>query len=167
MTRGEIVEWIGIDFNMGLVVAPQVVIDATKSLLQCTSMNDPNTLTSSTLEPTQFVPWSTLYPIDKVLVPTRLDLGATTFLMILKTLVMMLNTVEKVLKPLSTMENPYIGCRSIFDHYVVMHALMGLWYPRRRFGNPTCDVMMDLDPWRSPCMVEEYHESHWHVKEAS
>ena len=76
-------------------MAPQVVIDATKSHLQCTRMEDPNTLTSSALEPLQiwFVLCSTLYPVDKVLVPTRMDFEATTLLMMLKTL-------EMVLKPL-------------------------------------------------------------------
>ena len=33
MTKGEIVDWIFIDANMGLAVAPRVVINATKSLL--------------------------------------------------------------------------------------------------------------------------------------
>ena len=39
----------------------------------------------------------------------------------------------------------------------------------RRFGNPTGDVMIDLDPWRSSCVVEvvkEAHEAPWHDKEA-
>ena len=45
-------------------------------------------------------------------------------------------------------------------HPVVIHALMVSWYPRRRFGNPTGDVMMDLDPWRSPCVVEVVEEAH-------
>ena len=44
---------IVIDANMGLAVAPQVVIDATKSIMQCTGMDDPNTLTFSVLEPIQ------------------------------------------------------------------------------------------------------------------
>ena len=39
-------------------------------------------------------------------------------------------------------------------HYVVIYALMVSWYPRRRFGDPIGDIMMDLDPWRSPCMVK-------------
>ena len=38
------VDWIVIDANMGLAVAPQTVIDATKSLLQCISMDDPSAL---------------------------------------------------------------------------------------------------------------------------
>ena len=59
----------------------QDVINATKSHLQC-------------LEPLQsgFVPWSTLNPVNKVLVPTRMKLEATTLLKTLKTL-------EMVLKP--------------------------------------------------------------------
>ena len=44
-------------------------------------------------------------------------------------------------------------------HSVVIHALMVSWYPRRRFGNPTSDVMMVLDPWRSPCVVEVVEET--------
>ena len=52
-------------------------------------------------------------------------------------------------------------------HFVVIHALMGSWYPRRRFGNPTGDVKMDLDPWRSLSVVEvveESYEAHWMMK---
>ena len=45
-------------------------------------------------------------------------------------------------------------------HSVVIHALMVSWYPKRRSGNPTGDVMMDLDPSRSPCVVEVVKESH-------
>ena len=48
-------------------------------------------------------------------------------------------------------------------HFVVIHALIMSWYPRRRPSNPTGDVMMDLDPWRSPCVVKVVEE----VKEAS
>jgi len=40
-----------------------------------------------------------LYPVDKVLVPTKMDLGATTLLKMLKTLLMVLKTLEMVLKP--------------------------------------------------------------------
>ena len=96
---------------MGLTVAPQAVIDATKSLLQCTGMDDPSTLTSSSLAPLQrwLVLWSTLYPVDKVPIPTRLDLGATTLLTMLNTLLMMLKTLDIVLKPLWTMEKPLMG----------------------------------------------------------
>ena len=52
-------------------------------------------------------------------------------------------------------------------HYVVIHALMVQWYPRRRPRNPTGDVMMDLDPWRSPSVVEvveKSYESHFLMK---
>ena len=45
-------------------------------------------------------------------------------------------------------------------HSVVIHALMVSWYPRIRFGNPTSDVMMDLDNWRSPCVVKVVEEAH-------
>ena len=63
------------------------------------------------LEPLQkwFVLWSTLYPIDKILVPTRLDIRATTLLTMLKTLLMMLKTPEMVLKLLWMMEKPLMG----------------------------------------------------------
>ena len=44
-------------------------------------------------------------------------------------------------------------------HFVVIHALMTLWYPRRRPTNPTSDVMMDLDPWRSPGMAKAVEEA--------
>ena len=52
-------------------------------------------------------------------------------------------------------------------HSVVIHALMVSWYPKRRTGNPTGDVMMDPDPWRSPCvvkMVEEAYEASYLMK---
>ena len=45
---------------------------------------------------------------------------------------------------------------------VVICVLLRSWYPKRRSSNPTGDVMMDLDPWRSPGVgevVEEYYES--------
>ena len=45
--------------------------------------------------------------------------------------------------------------------------MMVSWYPRRRFGNATGDVMMDPDPWRSPCvvkMVEEAYEASYLMK---
>ena len=45
-------------------------------------------------------------------------------------------------------------------HYVVIHSLMVSWYPRRRPRNPTGDAMMDLDPWRSSCVVEVVEEAH-------
>ena len=45
-------------------------------------------------------------------------------------------------------------------HSVIIHALMVSWYPKRRIGNPTGDVMMDLDPRRSPGMVKMVEEAH-------
>ena len=41
------------------------------------------------------------------------------------------------------------------------------WYPKIRFGNPPGNVMMDLDPWRSPGaveVVEEAYESSFSMK---
>ena len=43
-------------------------------------------------------------------------------------------------------------------YYVVIHALMMSWYPKRRPSHPTGDVMMDIDPWRSPGVVEVIEE---------
>ena len=43
---------------------------------------------------------------------------------------------------------------------MVIHALMVLWYPWRRSTNPTFDVMVDLDPWRSPGVVEVAKEAY-------
>ena len=43
---------------------------------------------------------------------------------------------------------------------MAIHALMVSWYPRRRPINPTGDAMMDLDPWRSSCVVEVVEEAH-------
>ena len=45
-------------------------------------------------------------------------------------------------------------------YYVVIHALIMSWYSRRRIGNPTSDVMMDLVPWRSPGVVEVVEEAY-------
>ena len=50
-----------------------------------------------------------MYPVDKVLVPTRLDLDATTLLKMLKTLPMMMKALVMMLKPLWTMKKPFIG----------------------------------------------------------
>ena len=44
-------------------------------------------------------------------------------------------------------------------HSVAIHALMVSWYPRRRSSNPTGDFMIDLDPWRSPDVVEVVEEA--------
>ena len=45
-------------------------------------------------------------------------------------------------------------------HSMVIHAMMVSWYPRRRSNNPTGDVMMDLDPWRSRGVVEVVEEAY-------
>ena len=91
----DIVDEIVIDSNMDLQWPHRI------SLM-------PLSPTSNALDPLQsgFVPWNTLYPVDKVLVPTRIDLDATTLLKMLKTLLMVLKTLEMVLKPLQTMEKP-------------------------------------------------------------
>ena len=47
-------------------------------------------------------------------------------------------------------------------HYVVINVLIVSWYLKRRPCNPTDDVMMDIDPWRSSnvvAVVEEAHEA--------
>ena len=43
---------------------------------------------------------------------------------------------------------------------VLICVLFRSWYPRRRFSNPIGDVMMDLDPWRSPGVVEVVEEAY-------
>ena len=45
-------------------------------------------------------------------------------------------------------------------HYVVIYALIVSWYPRRRPIHPTCDVMMDIDTWRSPGVGEVIEEAY-------
>ena len=45
-------------------------------------------------------------------------------------------------------------------HYVVIHALMVSWYPRRRPSYPTSNIMLDLDPWESPSVVEVVKEDY-------
>ena len=44
-------------------------------------------------------------------------------------------------------------------HSMVIHVLMVSWYPRIRSNNPTSDVIMDLDHWRSLGVVEVVEES--------
>ena len=43
-------------------------------------------------------------------------------------------------------------------HSVVIYALMGSWYPRRRPGNPIGGGMMELDPLRSSYVTEVVEE---------
>ena len=45
-------------------------------------------------------------------------------------------------------------------HSVVIYALMVSWYTRIMPSNPTGDVMMNLDPWRHPGVVEVVKEAH-------
>ena len=91
MKKGEIVDEIFIDANVELQWPHRF------SLM-------PPSLTCSALDPLQslFVPWSTLYPVDKVPIPTGMDLVATTLLKML----MVLKTLEMVLKPLWMMVKP-------------------------------------------------------------
>ena len=56
--------------------------------------------------------------------------------------------------------NPRWVGESFMTHYVVIHALMVSWYPIRRASYPTDDVMMDLDPWGSPSVVEVVEEAY-------
>ena len=51
-------------------------------------------------------------------------------------------------------------------HFVVIHALLVSWYPKRRSNNPTSDVMMDLDPWRSLGVGEVIEEASCMVKKS-
>ena len=91
----------------------------------------PPSPTCSALDPLQsgFVPWSSLYPVDKVPVPTRLDLEATTLLKMLKTLKMVLN-------PLQTMEKPYMGWRSINDRFCGHSCSDGVMVPQEKVLQP-------------------------------
>ena len=43
---------------------------------------------------------------------------------------------------------------------VVICVLLRSWYPRKRSSNPIGDVMMDIDPWRSPSVVEVVEEAY-------
>ena len=45
-------------------------------------------------------------------------------------------------------------------HFVVIHALMVSRYPRRRPTYPTGDIMLDIDHWGSPSVVEVVKESY-------
>ena len=44
---------------------------------------------------------------------------------------------------------------ALMTHFVVIHALMVSWYPRRRPSYPTSDITMDLGPWMLPSVVDE------------
>ena len=71
----------------------------------------------------------------------------------LKTLMAMLKTLEMVLKPLWMLEKPIWVGEALMTHYVVIHALMVSWYLKSMPSYPTDDVMMNLDPWKSPGVV--------------
>ena len=73
-----------------------------------------------------------LVELDKVLVPTRLDLGATALLMMLKTQLMILKTLEIVLKPLWPMEKPLMGWRSINDPLCGHSCSDGVMVPQEK-----------------------------------
>ena len=45
-------------------------------------------------------------------------------------------------------------------HSAFIHDLVVSWYPKRGPNNPTGDVMMGLDPWRSPGVVEVVEEAY-------
>ena len=57
----------------------------------------------------------------------------------LKTPLMMLKTLKMVLKP---WRNPGWVGKALMTHFVVIHALMVSWYPRRRFGNLATPQLM-------------------------
>ena len=95
--------------NIYIYIIDEIVIDANMNLQWPHKLSlMPPSPTCSALDPLQsgFVPWSTLYPVDKVSVPTSLDLDATTLLKMLKTLLMALKTLEMVLKTLQKLEKP-------------------------------------------------------------
>ena len=45
-------------------------------------------------------------------------------------------------------------------HSVVIYAMMVSWYPMRRLSYLTGNIMLDLDPWGSPSVVEVFVEAH-------
>ena len=70
--------------------------------------------------------------------------------MMLKTLVMMMKTSEMVLKNLRTMENPYMGWRSINKPFYGHSCSDGVMVPlEKAWRTPIGDVMMDLKHWMS------------------
>ena len=72
----------------------------------------PASSTCSALDPLQsgFVPWSTLYPVDKVPVPTRLDLDATYL-------------AEDVEDPADDAEDPRDGFEALVDDGEALNGL--------------------------------------------
>ena len=50
-----------------------------------------------------------VYLVDKVPMPTRMDLESTTLLKMLKTLLMLMKIMVMMLNPLWTMEKPLMG----------------------------------------------------------
>ena len=51
-------------------------------------------------------------------------------------------------------------------HFVVIHALLVSWYHKRRPDNPIGDVMMDLNYWRSPGVVDMVEEAQEALKKS-
>ena len=120
----------------------EIVIDANMDLQWPHRLSlMPPSLTCSALDPLQsgFVPWRTLYPVDKVPIPTRLDLVATTLLKML----MVLKTLKMVLKPLWMMVKPYMGWRSINDPFYGHSCSDGVMVPQKKPSYPTGDIMLD------------------------
>ena len=137
------------DLSECLVNVDEIVIDANMDL-QCPHRMSlmPPSPTYSALDHLQsgFVPWSTLYPVDKVPVPTRMDLEATTLLKMLK------KSCWWCWRPWrwswcldGCWRSPRWVEEALMTHSVVIHAMMMSWVPRRRSGKPTSDVLMYLD----------------------
>ena len=93
------------------------------------------------------VPWSLTEWVCalKHLLPIRMNLEATTLLKMLKTCWWFWRPWRWSWRPYRSWRIPRWVGEALMTHYVVIHALMVPWYPRRRPGNPTGNVMMALD----------------------
>ena len=60
----------------------------------------------------------------------------------------------------STLQKCWISCKGPNNPFSGHLCLLRSSYPKRRSSNPTGDVMMDLDPWKSPGVVEVVEEAY-------
>ena len=79
----------------------------------------------------------------------------------LKTLLMVLKTLEMVLKPWWTLEKPYMGWRSINDPFCGHSCSDGVMVPQEKPSYPTGDIMLDhvvevvKEGHEAPCLMKK------------
>ena len=53
----------------------------------------------------------------------------------------------------------WLDWRRINEPFCVIYALMVSWYPKRRPSYSIANIMLDLDPWGSPSVIEVIKEA--------